>query len=304
MIRRLGQALITLFLVLLIVFFLVRLRGDPLQILVAGEHSLLTVEQIEELRHLHGFDKPIGTQFLIFFSNAVRGDFGTSFSNGLPALRLVTRRLPKTVELAFVSMFLAIILGMPLGVASALHRNSGFDILITSTSTMGIGMPPFWVAIMLILVFSTFFRVLPAYGAGSWRHFIMPSLALALPNAAAIARLARSMLLEELGKDFVQTARSKGLNEQLVIYKHALRCAMLPIVTQLGMQLGWLLGGSIIVESVFGWPGLGRLMVDSIGLRDLQVIQAGLLFFSTLFLLINLLVDLSYAWLDPRIRYG
>jgi len=303
-IERLLWVVVVLFCVSVIAFFLIRLRGDPIQILVAGEHSLLTPEQVEMIRHHYGFDKPVWEQYIIFLRNATKGDFGTSFINGLPALDLVGQALPKTLQLAFVSLVVGTALGIPLGVTSALRRNSVIDLIITSSSTLGIAMPPFWFGIMLILLFACVLKLLPAYGSGTPYHLVLPSLALSLPNAATIARLSRSMLLEELGKDFVRTARAKGLAEWVVIYKHTLRNALIPVVTQLGMQLGWLLGGSVVIETVFGWPGLGRLMIEAIGYRDLQVIQAGLLFFSSSFVIINLLVDLSYGWLDPRIRYA
>ena len=198
---------------------------------------------------------------------------------------------------------IGLIIALPLGILSAVYRNSIIDLIVTVLATLGRAMPGFWIGLMLILVFWVHFRALPAYGAESPKSIIMPALALGVGLAATLSRLTRSSMLEVLGQDYVRTARSKGLSERVVILRHALRNALIPVVTSFGLSLGWLLGGAVVIESVFSWPGLGRLMIDSIDIRDITIVQAGLLFFATSFVVINLIVDIVYTLLDPRVRY-
>jgi peptide/nickel transport system permease protein len=298
--RRLLQTLLVLLIVSVVVFFLVRLGGDPLSVMSQGDYS---PDQIESLRRAWGLDRPLHEQYLVFLSSAARGDFGFSPRYRRTAMEMVLQRLPWTYLLAGASAVVALGIAIPLGVLSAVKRNSTLDLVSTSFATIGAAMPNFWVGIMLILLFSVTFRVLPAFGADSWKSIVMPAVTLGAAIAARLARLTRSAMLEILGQDFIRTARAKGLAAQRVIYGHALRNALIPVVTAFGLQLGWLLGGAVVVEQVFAWPGLGRLMIEAIGLRDVTIIQAGVFWFALSFLFINLAVDVSYTLLDPRIRY-
>ena len=297
---RLVQMLFTIFIVSLVVFFMVRLKGDPVSVMVPETFSQ---EQIQELRRAWGFDRPLWEQYLTFLRKAVTGDFGKSIVYRIPAMELVTQRLLWTYLLAFSSALIGLVVALPLGVLSALYRGSVLDLLPTVLATVGRAMPGFWVGLMLILIFSVQFRALPAYGAEQPTSIIMPALALGTGLAATLSRLTRSAMLETLGQDYIRTAYSKGLTKRMVVIRHALRNALIPVVTAFGLQLGWLLGGAVVIESVFSWPGLGRLMVDSINIRDITVVQAGLLWFATSFVLINLIVDVLYTFLDPRVRY-
>ncbi len=297
---RLSQLVITIFIVSLLVFFLVRLKGDPVSVMAPPTFN---VEQIERLRRAWGFDKPLWEQYLIFLRKAVTGDFGLSIQHRIPAMYLVVQRLKWTYMLAGASALIALAVAIPLGVISAVKRNSVVDLLATGVATVGTAMPGFWFGIMLMLIFSVHLRLLPAYGAEQPTSIIMPALALGTGMAARISRLTRSSMLETLGQDYIRTAYSKGLSNRVVVWRHALRNGLIPVVTAFGLQLGWLLGGSVVVESVFAWPGLGRLMIESIHIRDITIVQAGLLFFATSFVLINLVVDILYTFLDPRVRY-
>lgn len=297
---RLVQMGITIFIVSLIVFFMVRLKGDPVSVMAPETFSQ---EQIAELRRAWGFDKPLWEQYLTFLRKAMTGDFGKSIGYRIPAMELVTQRLVWTYLLAFSSAAVALVIAIPLGMVSAVYRGSFLDLLSTVMASIGRAMPAFWVGLMLMLVFSVRFRALPAYGAEQPSSIIMPALALGTGMAATLSRLTRSAMLETLGQDYIRTAYSKGLTKRLVVIRHALRNALIPVVTAFGLQLGWLLGGAVVIESVFSWPGLGRLMIDSINIRDITVVQAGLLWFATSFVLINLAVDVLYTFLDPRVRY-
>lgn len=291
---------ITIFIVSLVVFFMVRLKGDPVSVMAP---ETFNQQQIEELRRAWGFDKPLWEQYVTFLRKAVTGDFGKSIAYRIPAMELVTQRLLWTYVLALSSAAVALVVAIPLGMVSAVYRGTFVDLLSTVLASIGRAMPAFWLGLMLMLIFSVNLRLLPAYGAERPASLIMPALALGTGMAATLSRLTRSAMLETLGQDYIRTAYSKGLTKRLVVVRHALRNALIPVVTAFGLQLGWLLGGAVIVESVFSWPGLGRLMIDSINLRDITVIQAGLLWFATSFVLINLAVDVLYTFLDPRVRY-
>jgi peptide/nickel transport system permease protein len=293
--------IITVFVVSMIVFFLVRLKGDPVSILAPPSFSQ---EQIQRLRETWGFDKPLWQQYLIFVGKAVRGDFGKSIEYRIPAMMLVRQRLGWTYLLAGASALVALAVSIPLGVLSAVYRNSVIDFVTTALATLGRAMPGFWVGLMLILIFSVQLRALPAYGVEKPTSIIMPALALGTGMAASLSRLTRSAMLETLGQDYIRTAYSKGLTQRVVVLRHALRNALIPVVTNFGLQLGWLLGGSVIIESVFSWPGLGRLMIESINVRDITIVQAGLLWFAISFVMINLIVDVLYTFLDPRVHYN
>jgi peptide/nickel transport system permease protein len=292
--------MITLYLVSLIVFFMVRLKGDPILVMAPPTFN---EEQIAQLRAAWGFDKPIWEQYIVFLGKAVTGDFGLSLQARRPAMELVIERLGNTYLLTITSATVGLVVAVPLGIVSALKRNSLIDLFATAISAVGTAMPAFWLGLMLILLFSVTLRILPSFGALSPEAIIMPSITLGVGLAARLSRLTRSAMLEVLNEDYVRTAHSKGLSVNRVVTQHALRNALIPIVTVMGLQLGYLLGGSVIVESVFSWPGLGRLMIESINVRDITVVQAGLLWFAASFALINLTVDVAYTFLDPRITY-
>jgi peptide/nickel transport system permease protein len=300
-ISRLFQMVITLFVVSLIVFFLVRLKGDPVTTMAP---PTFTEEQKQALREAWGLDKSLPEQYLVFITKAVTGDFGQSIQARRPAMELVLERIGWTYLLAFTAAVIGLVIAVPLGIISALRRNSAIDLISTTGASIGMAMPSFWLGLMFILFFSARLRILPAFGALEPTSIILPALTLGVGMAARLSRLTRSSMLETLNQDYIVTARSKGLKNSTVVIRHALRNAWIPIITAFGLQLGWLLGGAVIVESVFSWPGLGRLMIESIGVRDITVVQAGLLWFALSFMVINLVIDVLYTYLDPRIRYS
>lgn len=300
-VTRFFQLIVTMFIVSLLVFVMIRLRGDPISIMAP---PIFNEEQIQALRAAWGFDKPVMEQYVIFLRKAVTGDFGTSFFARRPAMEVVIERLGNSWLLAGVASLIGLTIAVPLGILSALKRNSILDFASTGLASLGTAMPSFWLGLMLIIVFSVYLRILPAFGALEPQAIIMPSVTLGVGMAARLSRLTRSAMLEVLNQDYVRTARSKGLQGKHVVLRHALRNALIPVVTVFGLQLGWLLGGSVVVESVFAWPGLGRLMVESINVRDTTVVQAGLFWFSLSFILINYALDAFYMLIDPRIRIG
>ena len=299
-ISRLAQLIVTMFIISLVVFFILRLSGDPILVVAP---DFFSQEQIEQMRKFWGFDKPLGEQYLTFVTKAITGDFGKSYLAKRPAMELIIERLGYTWMLAAAAASIGLTVAIPLGILSALKRNSLLDLVITSLSSLGTAMPSFWLGLMLIIIFSVYLRMLPAFGALEPKAIIMPSVTLGVGMAARLSRMTRSAMLEVLNQDYVRTAHSKGLLHKTVVMRHALRNALIPIVTVFGLQLGWLLGGSVVVESVFSWPGLGRLMIDSISVRDNTVVQAGLLFFALSFILINYVIDVLYIILDPRIKF-
>jgi len=299
-VSRISQLIVTMFIVSVLVFFMVRLRGDPILVMAP---PFFNEEQVAELRAAWGFDRPVTEQFLTFISKAVTGDFGTAFLAKRPAMEVVIERLGNTWLLAIAASIIGLTVAIPLGILSALHRKSPLDFVSTTLASLGTAMPNFWLGLMLIIIFSVYLRMLPAFGALEPKALIMPSVTLGVGMAARISRLTRSAMLEVLNQDYVRTAHSKGLKQNTVVGRHALRNALIPIVTVFGLQFGWLLGGSVVVESVFSWPGLGRLMIESIGVRDITVVQAGLFWFSLSFILINYALDAIYILIDPRIRF-
>lgn len=289
----------TIFIVSLIVFFLVRLSGDPISVMAPPTFSQ---EQIDNLRRAWGLDRPLIEQYLIFAQRAITGDFGRSVITGTPAMGLVLERLGNTIQLAAVASIIGLMIAIPAGVISAIRRNTFVDLFTTIVATIGTAMPNFWLGLILILIFSVQLRWLPSFGAEHPLALLMPAFTLGTGLAAQIARLSRSSMLDALSQDYIRTARSKGLSGRIVVWRHAFRNSMIPITTAFGLQLGYLLGGAVVVEAVFAWPGLGRLIVDAIGVRDITVVQAGVLWFAITFVVINLIVDLTYSLIDPRIR--
>lgn len=300
-IKRLFSVIPVLIGISLLLFLMLRmLPGDPAQVL-AGE--MATQEEVEIIRHQLGLDRPIYTQYAFFLSRLSRFDLGRSARTQNPVTEEIWARLPNTMLLAIVAITLACLIGIPAGIISALRPYSLLDYTITVTALFGISMPVFWLGLMLVVVFAVWLHWLPAGGIGTWKHVILPSLTLASFVVAFIARMTRSTMLEVLSQDYTTTARSKGLKEKVVVVKHAFRNALIPIITVVGLQFGMLLGGAVLTETVFAWPGLGRLIVDSIKARDYPMIQGAILVFGLLYILVNLAVDIIYAYVDPRIRY-
>lgn len=300
-VKRLLSTIPVLLGISLLLFFMLRmLPGDPAQVL-AGQ--MASPEEVGIIRHQLGLDRPIYLQYALFLSRLARFDLGRSARTQNPAIKEVWARLPNTVLLAVMAITLACLFGIPAGIISAVRPYTLIDYVVTSTALFGMSMPVFWLGLMLIVVFSVMLQWLPAGGTGNWKHVILPSLTLAAFVVAFIARMTRASMIEVLSQDYITTARSKGLREQVVIVKHALKNALIPIITIVGLQFGLLLGGAVLTETVFAWPGLGRLIVDSILARDYPVIQAAILIFGLLYILVNLVVDLIYVYVDPRIRY-
>jgi peptide/nickel transport system permease protein len=298
--RRLLEAAVVVFLALTAVFCLQYLAGDPVKLFLPTD---TTPKQIEEFRDRLGFNDPWLVQYARFLRGAARGDFGESLRQNESALGLVLQRFPATLSLSGVAMFIALAAAIPVGVVSAARRNSWFDHLGIGTTVLGQAIPSFWLGLMLIYVFAVWLRWLPTSGRGSWLHFILPSVTLAAFVAARFARLTRSMMLDVLSQDYIRTARAKGLAPSRVLYKHALKNASLPIVTLLALQLGQLLGGAVITETIFAWPGVGRFLVQALLNRDFPVVLVGVFLTAVLYSILNLTADLAYAWLNPRIRY-
>ena len=296
---RLGQTALVVFLSLTAVFAMVRLSGDPVLLFMPMD---IQARDVNEFRQRLGFNDPLPVQYGRFLAGAVRGDFGESLRYKQDALGLVLERLPATLLLAGASLLLTVGIALPLGVLSAVRRNSLLDHVGTVATVLGQATPGFWLGLMLIFVFSVKLRWLPTGGTGSLAHLAMPAVVLAAFFAARIARLTRSAVLDALGEDYVLTARAKGLGEGRVVGKHTLRNSAIPIVTLAGLEAGQLLGGAVITETIFAWPGLGRLTVQALLNRDFPVVLAAVFLVSVMYTLINLLVDLLYGWLDPRVR--
>jgi peptide/nickel transport system permease protein len=299
--RRVLLSLPTLFGVATVIFLLVRLLpGDPART-IAG--VLASQQDVERIRHQFGFDQPLYVQYLDFMGRLLHGDLGISTRTGQPVTAEILSRLPYTAELAILSTVLAVVIGVALGVVAATRRGGFADLAISAVAVFGLSMPVYWLGLMLIILFSIQLRILPAAGAQDPRGVILPSVTLAAFSMALVARQARSAMLEVLGQDYVRTARAKGAPRRTVLLKHALRNALLPVITVIGLQFGALLGGAVLTETVFSWPGVGRLLVDSIFSRDYPVVQGVVLMLAVAFIVVNLLVDLIYAYVDPRIRY-
>jgi peptide/nickel transport system permease protein len=299
LVRRLLQSLVVLLGVSFVVFFILFLTGDPAAVLLPPEAS---AEDIRLFRERMGFDDPFFVQYGRFLAGALRGSFGESIRHGEPAFDLVVERMPATFELAGAALLIALCLAIPAGIVSAVRRNTVLDYVATVVALLGQSMPTFWLGIMLILFFSVQLQWLPSSGRGELRHLVLPAITLGLFTTARITRLTRSGMLEVLNQDYIRTARAKGVANPPVVWKHALKNAAIPIVTIVGIELGTLLGGSVITETIFAWPGVGRLSVQAIYNRDYPVVQAAVFLLATTFVVVNLFVDVLYTYLDPRIR--
>lgn len=297
---RLIQAIFTLWALSLAVFLSVHLTGDP------GEHLLGpegTKADYEQLKKNLGLDKPLPLQYWLFVKNLARGDFGKSWMTGRPARDMLLDRLPATLQLAGAAILLTIGVGVPLGILSAVKRDSFLDMFGKFFAVLGIAVPSFWIAILLVLVFGAILGVLPTYGRDGPSHFILPAFVLGWAGMAGMVRLTRSSMLEVLDSEYVKFARIKGLQEQAVIYKHALKNAVIPALTFGGLTLAGLLNGSVVVEVIFAWPGIGRLMLEGIDRRDFAVVQATVVAAGSFYVVCALIVDILYAYINPRIRY-
>lgn len=302
-IRRLLMVIPILIGVATIVFVLMFIvPGDPARMLM-GQHG--DEDTLRSIRQEMGLDKPIYVQYIRFIGRLTKGDLGMSYRQKRPVARIIRERFPATAKLAAASMVLAVILGISAGIVAAVFRNTVLDWLVMVFSLTGISMPVFWLGMMLILLLASGLGWFPVGGygrSGDLRHLFLPALSLAAISTGYIARMMRSSMLEVIGKDYIRTARSKGLSEKAVILKHALRNAFIPVITIIGLNFASLLGGAVATETVFAWPGLGRATVDAIRMRDLPVVEGCVIFLAFIFVIVNLLVDISYAWLDPRIR--
>jgi peptide/nickel transport system permease protein len=300
--QRLGQSALTLLGVSVLVFVILRvLPGDPARMLLpdgAPESA------VAELNRQLGLREPFIIQYGLFLKSVARGDFGQSFQYRAPALRVVLERLPATIQLTLAAMLITIAAGVSLGIFTAVRRGTRYDVAGTIVAVLGQSLPNFWLGIMLILLFGVALRWLPTSGFTGWTSLVLPAVTLAAFPMALVARLTRSSMLEILHRDYIRTGRAKGLAERNVVLRHALRNAVIPVLTVIGLQIGALLGGAVITESVFAWPGMGKLIVDAIFFRDFPVVQTVLILSATVFVVINLVVDLLYTVIDPRIRYS
>jgi glutathione transport system permease protein len=299
--KRLMGLVPTLLIVAVLVFLFVHmLPGDPARLAAGQEADDKTVAMV---RAELGLDKPLPTQFVTFFGNMLTGDFGTSIRSRRPVSTEIAERFGPTLMLTITSMVWSVIFGMGIGIVSAVYRNRWPDRLGMTLAVSGISFPAFALGMLLMQIFAVQLGWLPTVGASTWKHYVLPSLTLGAAVASVMARFTRASFVEVIQEDFVRTARAKGVNEKSVILKHTLRNALIPVVTMMGLQFGFLLGGSIVVEAVFNWPGLGRLLVDAVQMRDYPVIQTLVLLFSLEFILINLVVDVLYGYINPTIRY-
>lgn len=297
--QRLWQAVLVLFAVSILSFLLIFLTGDPVASLVPLNARQ---EDFDNIRRQYGLDQPIPVQYFNFIIKAFQGDMGESFRYHTPALSLVIDRLPNTFLLAAVSLLLSIIISLPVGILAARTKGKFFDMVASFFALLAISVPSFWLGVILIIVFAGTLKWLPASGSGSFQQIIMPAVTISLFSIGFLIRLIRRSVADTLQKQYVTTARSKGLTERTIAWRHVLRNSAIPVVTVLGLQFGALLGGSVVVETVFAWPGVGWLMIQSIEARDLPVIRAAVLILAIFIVLINLAVDLIYSWLDPRIK--
>lgn len=275
--------------------------GDTAEAL-AGPQA--TVEDVDNLRRAMELDQPLGKQYVSYMGNLLHGDLGYSYRTNKPVMEILRSAWPATLQLAVCSMIVAVLLGVPIGIFAAIHRGKIGDTIAMVAAFLGVSMPSFWLALLLIIEFSVNHNWFPFYGREGISSFVLPSLTLGLGVAANIARLTRTSMLEVLGQDYIRTAKGKGVKNRKIIWVHALRNAAVPVVTIIGLQFGVLLGGQVVTETVFSWPGIGRMIVDALNTRDLQIVQGGILILAVTFTLINLITDLEYALLDPRIRYS
>jgi peptide/nickel transport system permease protein len=300
-VSKLALSILLLIGVLALSFFMLRVTGDPVSLMLPREAS---PEEVAAFREVMGFNRPLGVQFWDFITGAAVGDFGNSLHYGSPALPMVLQRLPATVELASVGLLMAVIVGIPLGLAGGLNPGSVLDSIGRFFGLLGQSTPNFWLGLILILVFAVRLRWFPAFGRDEPKSVILPAFVLGLAVSSQILRMTRSTVLEVRGEDYIRTAQSKGLHPRTIYLKHVLRNVTIPLVSVIGVQFGYMLGGSIYIETIYAWPGMGQLLQQAIGWRDFPLVQALAVFTSVVVLALNLVTDLAYTLLDPRIRYG
>lgn len=301
---RFLQGLITMWAVVTIVFFLMRISGDPVEMRFLGSADPTAIQQAEALRHDLGLDRPIHEQYVNYLTDVITFDFGKSIDSGRPVVKLISENLPYTLRLTLSAFVLSYLIAIPIGVLIAVMRNSPLDYGVQVLSMIGVSIPSFWLGIMLILLFAVQLEWLPALGAGGGdiRHLILPATTIAIPRVSFMSRFIRGTMLDVMNEDYLRTARAKGLHPRTVLMKHGLRNALIPIITVAGVQLGYLVSGSVVIERVFGLPGIGDVLVDSIGSRDFPITQAMVLIIAFSIVLMNLLVDILYVYIDPRLR--
>jgi peptide/nickel transport system permease protein len=300
-IRRFCQSVLALLVLSMIIFLMSRLTGDPVLLMLPDD---ATQEDIAQLRQALGLERPLPVQYWAFISKAVQGDFGRSIKGQMPVMDMIAERLPNSIKLALVALCIAVLLAFPLGVLAAVKKDTALDRLANIVAILGQSLPQFWVGIVLIQIFAVRLRWLPVAGVGSPAHYVMPAFTLGWFVVAGMMRLLRSSMLDVLGSEFVKMARIKGIAERQVIWKHALRNALIPVLTFGAIYLSILVTGAILVETVFAWPGVGQLIYQGIVFRDFPVVQAVVLLTACIVITVNLLVDIAYAYVDPRIRYS
>ncbi|MGG4552294.1 ABC transporter permease [Paenibacillus humicus] len=299
--RRIVQALVSIFGVATIIFFILRLTGDPVLLMVPQN---ATAEDIAVLRHALGLDQPVGLQYLQFLKQIFTADLGYSYIQNMPVLDIVMERIPYTIDLAISALILTVIIGVPLGMITAIYKGTWIEKICMPFILVGQSMPAFWTGILLIMLFAVQLKWLPSSGAENLQSLILPAMTLASLSIATVARMTRSSMLEQLGQDYVRTARSKGVGIPRMLYRHLLRNASIPIITVIGLECANLLGGSVITETIFAWPGLGQLTIQAIAARDFPLVQAVVVLGAAVYIFINLITDLIYGWVDPRIKLG
>lgn len=303
LLRRFLQSILTLVGVSIVVFLMLYLTpGDPVTIMLQGSNA--TPQQVTELRHQLGLDQPVYVRYLKYVGNALHGDLGRSYQSRQPVLKAIMQQLPATLQLTFAALFVAVAIGLIFGTIAAIRRDTWVDTISMNISLFGVSIPNFWLGMLLILLFSLHFKIFPAIGTGGIKHLVLPAIALGWGYAAIIARLVRHSLIEVMENEYIKTARAKGLAERTVIRRHALKNALIPVVTIVGLQFGHMLANAVIIESLFARQGIGRMIVSGILAKDFPLVQGLVLFAAAAYVIANLLVDVSYAFLDPRIRFS
>ena len=300
-VRRILQIIPVLLIISFIVFSLVFVAGDPVALMLPDD---ATLEDVELLRESLGLNDHFIVQYTTYLWNLVQGDFGESYRYGQDAMSIVLERLPATLELGIAALIISVVVSIPLGIWSATKQNSSLDLVATGVAVIGKAMPNFWLGIMLILLFSVTLSFFPVSGRGTLMHLVLPAVTLATGIAAEMTRLIRSSMLETLNQDYVRTAKSKGLKDSIVVYKHAFRNSLIPVITITALQTSTLVGGTLITETIFAWPGLGQLLIQAVNTRDMAIVQASVFVIAALVILMNLVADILYRLLDPRIKYS
>ncbi len=298
---RIGQSIAIIIGVLFLVFFMVRVTGDPAALMMSRN---ATQEDVEAFREKMGFNRPIYVQFADFITHAIRGDFGNSLRYRMPAMQLVLERIPATVELASVALLIALVISIPLGLISGSRPGTAWDFLARALGLIGQSVPNFWLALILIIIFAVNLQWFPSFGRDDWKSVVLPAVSLALFPMGQFVRLTRATVLDVRSQNYVRTAYSKGLSKRTVYFQHILRNVALSLISIIGIQFGYLLSGSIYIEFIFSWPGIGQMIAESVAGRDFPLIQAIAIFTSVVIVLINLLTDMAYVIIDPRIKYG